>query len=346
LYKQILFICPNWHDAIYRQGVCLVKMGFAEQAMGFFADLIAKDPNMFNRALIDPELERGHIHLMSAFHGVWVATQAHAEEEKKKIEDLQLDVGMWFTEDHAFTEKMAIQISQLTSQAEVKNFVAFQRLINGRRDLAREFDVMVDVEGRLLRERFESYRDRLKNIQAEAAWFPFPKVLVEFNKEFNFCARNLNWAFRQHFQVADSFKKAQEVSESVHGKITLLETRLKTLKIVRDCTLFILLMGKTFFWLEVGGLIMSLLLLPLTIFYGQKMGYDWASGLVVRQKWEIQKGMVIILSILALALSSLRTALVFEGRRERLFQEARQKLGLNPAKPSPKARPSPKRRKK
>ncbi|MFW5734620.1 MAG: tetratricopeptide repeat protein, partial [Oceanidesulfovibrio sp.] len=36
LYKKVLAISPSWLDAAYRQGVCQVKMGFAEQAMGFF----------------------------------------------------------------------------------------------------------------------------------------------------------------------------------------------------------------------------------------------------------------------------------------------------------------------
>ena len=79
-----------------------------------------------------------------------------------------------------------------------------------------------------------------------------------------------------------------------------LESRLRTLKVVRDATLFVLILGKSFFWLEVIGLVLSLALLPLTIYYGQKMGYPWATGLLIKQKWQIQKGLILVLSVAAL----------------------------------------------
>jgi tetratricopeptide (TPR) repeat protein len=324
LYKQVLNFTPRWLDAVYRQGVCLVKMGFAEQAMSFFEDLIDKDAHMFNRALIDPELERGHLHMLTALYGRWTAAENLAQEEKRNLEELRKEVGKWFPEDHAFHEEAQDRISDLLRLGEIKNYVAFHRLAHGRKVLSKDLQLRVEEESRKLKNRFESFMERLKVIRDEAAWFPFPKILLEFNKDFNYCAKNLNWAMRQHFQVADNFRRANAMAEELSDKLKDLESRLKTLKVVRDATLFVLVMGKTFFWLEILGLILSLVLLPVTIFYGQKMGYDWASGLVVRQKWEIQKGLIIILSILALALAALRTAIVFEKKKEKLFKKMEQ----------------------
>ena len=321
LYKQVLFLCPRWLDAVYRQGVCLVKMGFAEQAMSFFEDLIARDPHMFNRVLFDPELERGHIQLLTALHATWTSAETLAQEELRNIEIIRKDGAKWFDKDHPFYEALVEKISNLAKLGDIHNFVAFQRLAQGRHSLGRELQGKVEEEIGTLRKGFEESMERLKAIRGEASWFPFPRILVDFNKDFNFCARNLNWALRQHFDVADKFRKGKQVIEVVDAKLKDLEKRLKSLKIVRDATLFILVMGKGFFWLELIGLLLALLLLPVGIYMGQKMGYDWASGLVLRQKWELQKGLIIILSILALALATLRTALVFEKKKRKLFEE-------------------------
>ncbi|MGE4296788.1 MAG: tetratricopeptide repeat protein [Desulfovibrionaceae bacterium] len=320
IYKQVLHLSPRWLDALYRQGVCLVKMGFAEQAMGFFSDLIRKDPHMFNRTLIDPELERGHLHLLMSLHGLWRDAETASAEEKLALIDLHKEAERWFSDDHPFAQTMFERIANMHKLAESGNFVGYQRMIRGRKQLARDFKLKIEEESKGLKEQFQSFMDRLRDIRAESAWFPFPKLLVDFNRDFNFCAKNVNWALKQHFQVAETFRRAQDLSESVTSTIKLLESRLKTLKIVRDATLFMLIMGKTFFWLELIGLVLSLALLPLTIYYGSKMGYPWADGLVVKQKWEIQKGLIMAISIGALALGAFRAAVGFEKKKRKLFE--------------------------
>ncbi len=322
LYKQVLVITPRWLDAQYRQGVCLVKMGFAEQAMGFFGDIIVRDHHMFNRVLIDPELERGHIHLLSSMFEAWNASAAKALEERRALDRSKEEVGKWFTEDHPFKEEATAHLDALIRLGEIENYVAYNRLIQGRVNFTRDLQLKIEEEVGKLRDRFGSFRDRLKVIHGEAAWFPFPRLLVEFNKDFNHCVRVLNWSFSQHFQVADNFRKAQEHVNSVEEKLGGLEKQLKTLKVVRDSTLFVLILGKTFFWLELSGLVLSLLGVPLLVYLSQKMGYSWATAMNEQQKYELRTGLVLVLSIAALAVSSLRTALIFEGRKEKLFRKA------------------------
>lgn len=323
MYKQVMRLCPLWLEALYRQAVCQVKMGFADQAMGFLLNLIEKDPNMFNRVLLDPEMERGHIQILSALNVPWTEAEAKASQMREGLEKLRLDISLWFPEEHPFAEQASARISRLMQLAEVKNFVSFMGLVQGRERIDRDLQIRVNQEARDLKQKFKYFMDRLTYIRDEAAWFPFPKVLVEFNKQYNLCAANLNWALKTHFQVAETFKRAQKMAEQEEERLILLEGRLRFLRVVRDATLFMLILGKTFFWMELIFLVLTLIGLPLTIYYGQTSGAGWATGLLVKQKWQIQKGLIIILSVFALGLAALRTAVIFESAREKLFKKAR-----------------------
>ncbi len=322
MYKRIQTLTPKWLDAMYREGVCLVKMGFAEQAMGFFMELFQRDPNMFNRMLIDSELERGYIQILSSLYQPWLQAEERALEEQGNLEELQKDLNKWFPEGSPFLELMLKRIARLKDQGAIKNFVAYSLITQGRMSLSRDFFKKIEEEGRQLKSKSRHLIERLRIIQNEASWFPFPKVLVEFNKDYNYCARNLNWAYSQHFQMADNFRRGTEVISKIEDRLEKLEGQLKTLKIVRDSTLFMLIMGKTFFWLELIGLFLCMAVLPLATYYGGEMGYGWAKALDEIRKWEIQKNLVIIVSIAALAVAGLRAALIFEGRKVKLFKRA------------------------
>jgi len=60
------------------------------------------------------------------------------------------------------------------------------------------------------------------------------------------------------------------------------------------------------------------------MWYAQEMNYSWATGLNEGEKWALRKGLVIILSVTALAVAALRSALIFESRKEQLFKEAQE----------------------
>lgn len=322
LYKMVLHLCPRWVDAQYRQGVCLVKMGFADQAMGFFEELFQRDAHIFNRMLIDSELERGHLQLLAALYTPWTSAELKAGEEKENLDSLSTEIRKWFSDEQPKAEQLRDLIARLKREGEIRNYVAFSRVAQGRVLVSRELMSLVDDESKRMKSRFQSYMERLKVIQAEASWFPFPRILVEFNKEFNYCARSLNWALTQHFQMAENFRRASELVEKVEERLLKLESQLKTLKIVRDSTLFLLILGKTFFWLELIGLALGLVLLPLGMWYAQDQGYTWAVGMTESEKWALRRGVIIILSVLALSIAALRSALIFESRKEQLFRRA------------------------
>lgn len=324
-YRQAVRLCPLWIDAEYRQTVCQVKMGFADQALGHVFNLIQRDPAIFNRLLVDPELERGHLQLFSALTILWGEAEKRAAEDRQGLDRLLGEVGAWFPDEHPFTLHATERIGVLRQIADSRSFVAFQMLINGCASIERELQARVAREGRELKERFKGYMERLTRVRDEAAWFPFPSLLIEFNRDYNKCAANLNWAIRTHFQTAESFKKAQATVETEMDRIKKLESRLKFLRIVRDATLFTLFMGRTFMWMEIGILLCILVVLPLSIYYGDKAGASWALGLASAEKWQVQKLLIMFFSLFALGLAALRTALSFEKRKDRLFREAQEK---------------------
>ncbi len=326
LYQQALRLCPQWLEAVYRQAVCQVKMGFADQAMGFLLSLIEKDPNMFNRVLLDPEMERGRIQILSSLNVPWTDAEARVSQMRDGLQALRLEIATWFPEEHPFAEQAFARATRLMQLGEIRNFVPFTELLQGRERLGRDLQIRINQEARDLKQKFRQFLDRLIYVRDEAAWFPFPGILVEFNKQYNLCAANLNWALKTHFQVAETFKRAQKMAEAEEERLGLLEGRLRFLRVVRDATLFLLIMGKTFFWLELVFLILTLIGLPLSIYYGQTVSADWATGLLVKQKWQIQKGLIVILSVLALGIAALRTAVVFESAREKLFRKAKAKV--------------------
>ncbi len=321
-YKRAMQVSPRWLDALYRQGVCQVKMGFAEQAFGLFQNLIMRNPNYFNYALLDPELERGHMQMLAALSGLWLQAQARAEEERSLAEALRNDLGKWFPEGHPFHTEMSGRMTEMMKLTQVENYVAYARLAQQRALLGKEMMMQVEEEGRRIKKRFTNYLDRLKVVQRESSWFPFPKLLLEFNKEFNFCVKSINWSHSQHFQMAETFRKAADLVDTVDTKIANLEDRLKTLKIVRDSTLFVILMFRGFLWLGLASMLFSLLALPLLGFYGSSIGLGWAEDMTFRQQLELQGGLFVILAFLSLALSAVRTALVFDKRKEKIFREA------------------------
>ncbi len=325
LYTEVLRLCPLWHNAAYRRAVCLVKQGFAEQAGSRFLQLIDLEPSMFNRILIDPEMERGALHMLSALHDPWSEAEQRLEDDRRRLAGLRTDLAAWFPEDSEFAKQTNERIERLLQLSEVRNYVPFQAIIQGRQSLEKEIQTQINQDARELKNRFTAYMNRLKYIRDEAAWFPFPSILIEFNKAYNKAAANLNWALTNQFITPEAFKQANLLAESEAERIQSLERRLKFLRIVRDFTLFVLILGRTFLWMEIVFLVLVLVVMPLGTYYGEKMGLSWLAAFAGANKWQVQKVVLFVLSMGALAFSTLRTLMVFEKKRNKLFEKAQGK---------------------
>ena len=325
-YGGIYATCPDWMDPRYRQVVCLVKMGFAEQAVSNLLTLAASDPNLFNRVLLDPEVERGPIQLQTSLYLPWSDAEAQIPGELATLQEMRQELSVWFFDDHPFALRMKQKIDNALALGGIANYVPYQRIIHSRAVLQKEMQSEITLETRNLRNRFKMFKQRLKQVQEEAAWFPFPRLLSQFTKVFNSVAQSTSWALKANLHVADTFNKAQRIADTEEDRIKKLEGQIKFLKIVRDSTLFVLLMGKVLIWVELAVLIVVFAGLPLLLYYSEKTSWGLASKLVFQEKWQLQKGLVVIFSLLALAIAALRTANVFERKRNALLQKGKEKI--------------------
>jgi hypothetical protein len=75
--------------------------------------------------------------------------------------------------------------------------------------------------------------------------------------------------------------------------------------------------------MELVGLALILAIFPLLVYYGQKAGATWISRVFIDEQWAIQKGAIIVVSMVALIISGLMTVLRFEAIREKTFEKAK-----------------------
>lgn len=347
LYRETLRECPKWIEPVYRQGVCLVKMGFTDQGLQYFQQLLAGDAAMFNRVMVDPELERGRLHVLSALWRIWQAARDEGRGRLAALSTLSDSLRGHFLEGEPYLIEAEERVKELTKLGQVGNYVAYKRLDAGVEAFETEFRSKIEAEIRAMEQHQARQFEDLKTVQREAAWFPFPALLREFNRDFNYCAAKLNWMRTSSMTEADNFHKSRIYLPEVDERIRTLRTRLITLRIVRDSTFFTMLLGRNFLWMEVAGLGLSLVVVPLCVYLFQRFGQGWVADMMEQQKWQLQKGLVVILSIAALALAAIKTALTFDSKKRKLFKLAEE--GKLPAKakkkPKPKLKPRPKAKK-
>lgn len=174
-----------------------------------------------------------------------------------------------------------------------------------------------------LQERFKAYLGVLEVVRDEASWFPFQRALVEFNRDFNTCAGILNQAFTSDFHSPEAFRQAQASQPVLDEKLAKLEKRLKVLRMVRDATLFVLILLRSFFWIELVSLILCMIGMCVLLFFGDSFNLLWLQRVIKFNFWELQRVLLIIISIAALGMASLRSTLTFEKRRDKMLEEAR-----------------------
>ncbi len=324
IYSQVLKVMPQWRDVAYRGIVCRVKMGFAEQILEQVVDLVKNEPEFFNRFLIDPALERGRLLILSSLYDLWEDAKQKAEEEKSAISGMEHRLASWFPEDHPVQLRLGQKIHHLNNLGGINNYMAFFQLVRLRPQLERELAESIQREVDELRNRYKSYLDVLEEIRDEASWFPFPSALKDFSVDFNASAGLINWAFASNFAESETFKRAQSAIPRLDELLQRLKKRLRFLRTVRDSTLFALTMCRTFIWVELVGLLLCFIGVPIIVFWGEKMGLAWLKYLLGENQWSIQKVLVIIVTILALGIGALRTTLVFERKREKLLEQARE----------------------
>jgi len=320
-YKHANTYSPTWIDPVYRQGVCMVKMGFTGQAMDLFSDLVDRDPHIFNKILIDPELDRGRVQLMTSMYDRWIEANEEVKITRETVLKLIEDISKRFDISHMYYEPAIEELERLKGLGAKQNYVAYRMLIRGAEKFKANLDSEVKREIKRIDANLEYQTDRVRTIQKEAAWFPFPKLLLEFNKDFNFCVDKINWVKTQRLKDADNFRKSLKLLDEIEERIDTLQGRLVTLRIIRDSTLFVLMLGRNFIWLELLGLGLALVSIPATLYFTQDVQNNWIIDAIREQRWEFTKGLVIILSIVCLALAAIKSAFSFDKRKRELFEQ-------------------------
>ncbi len=324
-YREAFRLHPNWREPEYRQVVCQVKMGFAEQMQPQIFQLIGNNPHFFNRFLIDSELERGHLIILTTLYSKWSDAKRMVEDERTHIDRLHAEVDEWFPREHMVANKFRERLETLRADSGMNNYLAFLQVITARPLLERDIKAQVQQEIEILKARFKQYLGVLESIRDEAAWFPFPRVLVEFNREFNECAGIINWAFASNFHTPANFRQAQEYVPQIVTLLQGLERRLRFLRVLRDSTLYILILGRTFLWIEVTLLALAIVIVPGIAIFGHEFGLGWLRSLIRANHWELQGMLFLVVTAVAMGLAALRSTLIFERKRNQLVEEARHK---------------------
>ena len=337
-YRETVKAAPKWPEPVYRQGVCLVKMGFTDQGMQLFGQLLAGDTAIFNRVMVDPELERGRLDVLGALWRIWEDSKEAVKVHLHDLTSLSESLSAHFLDGEEYRTETEARIQTLGKLGKVANYVSFMRLADGLAALQEDFRQHVEAEIKVMQQDQTRQFEELKQVQHEAAWFPFPALLREFNRDFNFCAAKLNWMRTSSMTDAANFRKSREYLPQVDDRVRTLRTRLITLRVVRDSTFFIMLLGRNFMWMEVAGLGLSLVLVPVFIYLFQRTGQNWVADMMDQQKWQLQKGLVVILTIAAMGLAAIKTAVTFDSQKRKLFRLAEEgKLPKKKAKATKKA---------
>ena len=299
-------------------------MGFAEQTLDQIGKLVKEDPLWFNRFLTDPALERGQLRILTTLHGFWTKARQSAEAEHVNINELEERLNRWFSPDHPTYMLMEKKLRALAALSGIKNYVAFLRVKEERKALEAELNEKIRVEVEELREQYKNYLTVLQGIRDEASWFPFPGALREFSAEFNECAGIINRAYACDFNEAESFQTVRSAIPRMMKLLRSLKKRLKSLRMVRDATLFGLIMAKTFIFLEIIGLALCFIGVPTVVYFGDSLRLGWLQEILGENPWSVQKVLIAIISITSIGFAALRSTLIFERRRGKLLEKARE----------------------
>ncbi|RQD64580.1 MAG: tetratricopeptide repeat protein [Desulfonatronovibrio sp. MSAO_Bac4] len=316
LYQEALKLAPGMKEASYRQGVCMVKSGYIDQAMGHFANLIREDPLYFNYVLIDPELEDGHSHLMSSFYPLWKKASKDAESVKNLFPKIQKKIASWFDEEGEASKQFIQHLNFLSGFSNIENYAAMVRIVQGARKLFDDISRKIEEEVLLLRKKQSDISSRLKDIKKQVAWFPLGRLFMRrFNRVSAMVMENLRLASEQDLATAKGYKQSRKLTTQAEEQVASLHKKLSSLKVARDGILFVMLMFRSFLWTMIILMTISIIIVPLITYFGMRHDLAWAGSLVEEKALFFQVGMIVT-AIFSLAIASVRTVLSFERKKD------------------------------
>lgn len=317
LYGKALRESSRFLPARYRQAVCLIKSGFLAEAQGMLRDLIQQDPDFFSVMLLDPELEGGRTLILADLWDIWQEADRTASEIVGSVEHLPDLLDKWLPRDHDAYRGFAERIQGLSIHSGIGNYVATAKLIRGTLMIRDEIQARVKKDIKELGAQRKVLFDRLLEIQHEASWFPFPRLLHHFNELFNHCGEQLQMVGQLDLYVPDKFRRAHEAVRAATQDLKKLEQKLLFLQTVRNAVLFSLLSGKYLLFFEVIAIVVSGGISLGLIYFFPKQGI---MGRDLRQdRWLVLNICLILFSFFAVVGAALRASSQFEAYKNRIL---------------------------
>ena len=325
LYHQAQKNSPGMLEARYRQGVCLVKNGDVDQAMSIFLELCRENPKIFNQVLIDPELAPGHQHLMISLYTSWMERRKRARSAEKTLQNLSRKASAWFPENHALHEGFQNRIQVLEGLTSKENYAAFVRMEQGVRELQKDLEKAINKAVQEVKQRVARLEYDLQEINSRLEVIPLKSIaagkiysLVSESQSLLESVQVLN------ISTPQGCRQAREELDRAGEHVHLMQKRLSSLKLFRDGVLFLYFMARSFFWILLGVVLVSSLLVGLGTYVGLRREMDWAFSVLEQRAALLQLG-VLLVAMLSLALAAIRTSMVFERLKSRYLRAAKDK---------------------
>lgn len=319
LYGRALGESPRFGQARYRQAVCLIKSGYVHEAQALIRELIRDNPDFFSAVLLDPELEGGRSHLLADLWEIWDEAKTRATEVIGAVEHLPDLLSKWLPSDHDSYNMFHARIQDLNTYAGINNYASMARMLRGTIAIRADIQARVKKDIQELANRRTVIRERLRKIQREASWFPFPSMLGSFNKLFNSCGEGVSLIGHLDLYVPEKFRQGHEAMRMAEVNLGKLEKKLLLLQGVRNGILFLLLSGKYLLVFEIialllaGGLSLGLYYLaPDQVVMGRNLRQD---------RWLILNVTLIFFSFLAFVATAIKAASRFESYKNEILDK-------------------------
>jgi tetratricopeptide (TPR) repeat protein len=339
LYLEAHGHSSKWLEPRYRQAVSITKKGFLDQAWMVFSELIAEDPNYFNRILIDPELERGRSFFLSSLARPWSQSRRQAATEKEEMGKLSQKLETWFETEDPFRQDVMESLQNLQDKSSIENYVAFSRTAQVMARLHKETEQKIKEAIATTKLTIRKDIERLRLLHAEIGYFPFPRLIRRTKENFNKAGKMLHGLSKMDLQVGSVYKKTKEQLIEAEKILDKLEARLKSIKILRDATLFVLLVGKSFLWLSILALVASMVAVPVMLHSMQSSGSEWATEWLTTQRWQVQRTVSLIMVFISGVVAAVWTSLRFEKQKNKyLTKKMKNKRWGRPFSPLAKRR--------
>ncbi len=324
IYQHSVRLLPGWKDPLYRIQVCNLKRGLTEKVARELAESVSKNPYLFHKVILDPELIRGQNHLLSLLQRLWKEAYNKFFVERTALEALNSDIQEWFTKETNPIPEQSENVQHLLKLGEIKNYLLFLEIAKERPAIEAEITEAINNEITKLKNSYENALLKVEYIRDEMSWFALQKTFTNFNNLFNNCAKILNWAFGSNFTIPRVYKEAKAKLEILEKQVVELDKKLKVLRMVRDITLFFMLTMRTFLKLSMFFVPLGIICIFVAIFFGNQLGLGQLQNIIKTNFWSLAKVMFSITLMLSLGMASLKTTVIFEKRRRELIEKAKE----------------------